>query len=74
MAHKWFDLAKGTLRQAAFDAAQQVFNDGQMRPKPAMQQQQQIQPKDEGKDESAWGGNGGGSLRLIPGSNVAAGR
>jgi hypothetical protein len=51
MAQKWFDLANGPRSQAGFDAAQRVFNEGQMRPRPAMQQQQQIQPKDEDKDE-----------------------
>lgn len=50
MAQKWFDLANGPRSQAGFDAAVQVFNDGQMRPKPAMQQQQQMQPEDDKKE------------------------
>jgi hypothetical protein len=52
MAQKWFDLANGPARsQDSLDAAMRVFNDRQMRTEPAMQQQQQIQPKDEGKDK-----------------------
>jgi hypothetical protein len=47
MAQRWFDLASGSPSQPAFDAAVQEFNARQMRPKPAVQQQQQIQPKDE---------------------------
>jgi hypothetical protein len=51
MAQRWFDLANGPRSQAGFDSAVRVFNEGQMRSKPAMQQQQQIQPKDEDKKE-----------------------
>jgi hypothetical protein len=46
MAQKWFDLANGPATN--IDAALRVFNEGQMSDtKPAMQQQQQIQPKKE---------------------------
>jgi hypothetical protein len=34
-------------RQSVFDAAVRAFNEGQMTPKPVMQQQQQIQSKKE---------------------------
>jgi hypothetical protein len=47
MAQKWFDLANGPTTN--LDAALREFNASQMsdaRP-PAMQQQQQIQPKKE---------------------------
>jgi hypothetical protein len=48
MAQKWFDLANGPA--TSLDAALREFNTSQMSdaPKPAVQQQQQIQPK---KDE-----------------------
>ena len=48
MAQKWFDLANGPGDQ--LDPARREFNTAQMRDalKPAMQQQQQVQPK---KDE-----------------------
>jgi hypothetical protein len=49
MAQKWFDLANGPRSQGNFDAAVRTFNDEQMRPRPMVQQQQQIQPKDEDK-------------------------
>jgi hypothetical protein len=47
MAQKWFDLANGPA--ANLDAALREFNTAQMRAalRPAMQQQQQIQPKKE---------------------------
>jgi hypothetical protein len=45
MAHKWFDLANGPRSQGRLRRCQRVLNEGQMRPKSAMQQQQQIQPK-----------------------------
>jgi hypothetical protein len=47
MAQKWFDLANGPASRGLFDAAVRVFNEGQMSPRPATQQQQQIQPKRE---------------------------
>ena len=45
MAQKWFDLANGPATN--LDAALREFNTAQMRDalRPAMQQQQQIQPK-----------------------------
>jgi hypothetical protein len=45
MAQKWFDLANGPA--ADLDAALRDFDTAQMRDavKPAMQQQQQVQPK-----------------------------
>ena len=47
MAQKWFDLANGPATN--LDAALREFNTAQMRDalRPAMQQQQQIQPKKE---------------------------
>jgi hypothetical protein len=51
MAQKWFDLANGSVRDDRFDAALRHFNDQQMSgtkvapQSPAMQQQQQVQPK-----------------------------
>jgi hypothetical protein len=46
MAQKLYDRA--SKRVDDYEAAQREFNDRQMLPKPAAQQQQQIQPK---KDE-----------------------
>jgi len=43
MAQKLYDRA--SKRADDYEAAQREFNDGQMLPKPAAQQQQQIQPK-----------------------------
>ena len=48
MAQKWFDLANGSLSQGALDAAVRAFNDWQLSPQPATQQQQQIQLKKDG--------------------------
>ena len=47
MAQRWYDLANGPATD--FNAIVREFNDLQMSdtPKPAMQQQQQIQPKKE---------------------------
>jgi hypothetical protein len=47
MAQKWFDLANGPTPN--LDAALREFNTSQMRDalKPAVHQQQQIQPKEE---------------------------
>ena len=47
MAQKLYDGA--SKRAGDYDAAQREFNDRQMLPQPAAQQQQQIQPKK--KDE-----------------------
>jgi hypothetical protein len=44
MAQRWYDLANGPATN--FDAIVREFNDHQMS-KPVMQQQQQIQPKEE---------------------------
>ena len=48
MAQSWFDLANGPPSQDALDVAVRAFNEWQMSAKPAIRQQQQIQPK---KDE-----------------------
>jgi hypothetical protein len=44
MAQRWFELADGPAGQAALDTAVEAFNDGQMKPEPVLQQQQQVQP------------------------------
>jgi hypothetical protein len=49
MAQIWFDRADASLPQASLDAAVGVFNERQMKPTRVLQQQQQIQPKDEDK-------------------------
>jgi len=49
MAQKWFELANGPPSQGAFDTAVRAFNDRQLGPQPATQQQQQIQPKKQGE-------------------------
>jgi len=51
MAQRWYDMANGATTD--FDVAQRIFNESQLSdpPRPAMQQQQQIQPKkDDGKE------------------------
>lgn len=48
MAQKWFDLANGPPSQGVLDAAVRAFNDWQLTPQLATQQQQQIQPKRDG--------------------------
>jgi hypothetical protein len=57
MAQKLYDMARHN-RRAGYETAQREFNDSQMLPKPsseqrqpAMQQQQQIQPKDDDKKD-----------------------
>jgi len=48
MAQKWFDLTNGPPSQDTLDRAVRAFNERQISPQPAMQQQQQIQPKKDG--------------------------
>jgi hypothetical protein len=48
MAQRWFDFANGLPGYVTFNAGVRVFIEGQMAPKP-MQQQQQIQPKNDDK-------------------------
>jgi hypothetical protein len=49
MAQRWFDLANGSS-QATLDAALRSFNEERMAPKPVIQQQQQIQAKNDKKE------------------------
>jgi hypothetical protein len=51
MAQKWLELANGPTGQVGFEAAIQEFNMRQMEPTSLMQQQQQVQPRDDDKKD-----------------------